>query len=192
MISSEFEKAVMAGNLLLTRIMLKDSLLLDPTFDQFDEMLSYAKRHFPNLFVPFDGEMLETDETLWNRAVMDQELTALVTNFSEIRVNHLKRVVAKVLAEKADSIRRKRLQGNTQEQSRKQTETRMGIGNKSKEEKKAIRIGELKKIKAQITEINRALDCVNKKGAWNLSDVDKMEQIANEILKAAKKYKENK
>ena len=68
----------------------------------------------------------------------------------------------------------------------------MGIGNKSKEEKKAIRIGELKKIKAQITEINRALDCVNKKGAWNLSDVDKMEQIANEILKAAKKYKENK
>lgn len=136
MISPEFEKAVMAGNLLLTRIMLKDSMLLDPTFCQFDEMLSYAKSYFPNLFVPFDGEMLETNETLWNRAVMDQELTLLVTNFSEVRVNHLKKVVAKVLAEKADSIRRKRLQGNTQEQSRKQTETRMGIGNKSKEEKR--------------------------------------------------------
>lgn len=51
MISPEFKKAVTEGKLLLTRIMLKDSLLLDPTFDQFDEMLLYAKSHFPNLFV---------------------------------------------------------------------------------------------------------------------------------------------
>lgn len=138
MISPEFKKAVTEGKLLLTRIMLKDSLLLDPTFDQFDEMLLYAKSHFPNLFVSFDGETLETNETLWNCVVMDQELTTLVTNFSEVRVNHLKRVVAKVLAEKAKKIRCEREEKKRNQHPITRQTNKGGVKSKTKKEKPTI------------------------------------------------------
>jgi len=43
MVSPEFNSAVKTGNLLRVRIMLKDSLIVDPTFAQFNEMLAYAR-----------------------------------------------------------------------------------------------------------------------------------------------------
>lgn len=105
MISLEFKAAISVKNLLRTRIMLKDSLIVDPTFEQFNEMLAYAESKLSNLFVPFDGERLENDRTKWNEVVMNEELVKLVTNFSEKRVEHLKEVVAKVLESKAAKIR---------------------------------------------------------------------------------------
>ena len=191
MISSEFEKAVMAGNLLLTRIMLKDSLLLDPTFDQFDEMLSYAKRHFPNLFVPFDGEMLETDETLWNRAVMDQELTALVTNFSEVRVNHLKRVVAKVLAEKAKKIRCEREEKKRNQHPITRQTNKGGVKSKSKKGKPTIDEGIEKKIKIGANEIRTAIANATTKG-WNSYYIKEIEDAAQKICDVIREYNANK
>ena len=88
MVSQEFKASVADKNLLRTRIMLKDSFVVDPTFVQLDEMLSYARGHLPDLFIPFDGECLENDIAKWNRDVMNEELVRLVTNFSEIRINH--------------------------------------------------------------------------------------------------------
>lgn len=105
MVSPEFKKAVSERNLLLTRIMLKDSFVLDPTFAQFEEMLDYAMLYFPDLFVPFDGGSLENDASKWDEALMNKELVQLVSNFSEERVDHLKMVVAKVLEAEAAQAR---------------------------------------------------------------------------------------
>ena len=54
MISPEFKAAIKGNNLLRTRIMLKDSFVLDPTFAQLEEMLAYARKYLPDLLVPFD------------------------------------------------------------------------------------------------------------------------------------------
>ena len=109
MLSQEFKATVSDKNLLRTRIMLKDSFVVDPTFVQLDEMLSYARVYLPGLFVPFDGECLENDEAKWNDNVMNEELVQLVTNFSETRINHLKKVVSKVLKPEIEKIRRKKI-----------------------------------------------------------------------------------
>ena len=54
MVSREFKAAVSDKNLLRTRIMLKDSFVVDPTFSQLSEMLSYVRTHLPGIFVSFD------------------------------------------------------------------------------------------------------------------------------------------
>ena len=47
-VTQEFKQAVLQNNNLKTKIMLKDSLLVDTSFNQFDEMLSISK-HFIKL-----------------------------------------------------------------------------------------------------------------------------------------------
>ena len=54
MVSPEFKAVISKKNLLRVRIMLKDSFVVDPTFVQLDEMLSYAKNNLPGLLVPYD------------------------------------------------------------------------------------------------------------------------------------------
>ena len=59
MLSEEFKSAVSSKNLLLVRIMLKDSLLIDPSFKLFDEMLYFSQSNgLQELVVAFDGETL--------------------------------------------------------------------------------------------------------------------------------------
>ena len=58
MVSPEFKAVISKKNLLRVRIMLKDSFVVDPTFVQLDEMLSYAKNNLPGLLVPYDGGYL--------------------------------------------------------------------------------------------------------------------------------------
>ena len=81
MISPEFKAAIKGNNLLRTRIMLKDSFVLDPTFAQLDKMLAYARQYLPDLLVPFDKGTLENNTEKWDKAVMNEELVGLVTNF---------------------------------------------------------------------------------------------------------------
>ena len=97
MISEEFRAAVSDNNRLRARVLLKDSLLSDPTFKQFDEMLSYVKDKIPDIMLPFDGKNLEKDSLKWNRELMNLELVKLVSNFSCERVDHLKAVISKVI-----------------------------------------------------------------------------------------------
>ena len=105
MVSLAF-KTVMSNNMILrARIMLKDSLVVDPTFEQFDEMLAYAKGMNSTILVPFDEKILENDISKWNEEQMNRELVELVNNFSSERINHLKDIISKVLASKIKTIR---------------------------------------------------------------------------------------
>ena len=53
-ITDAFKRAVDTKNLLGVRIMLKDGLLVDPTFELAKANLEYAKK-LDDLFVPHDG-----------------------------------------------------------------------------------------------------------------------------------------
>lgn len=97
MLSVEYRAAVDSGDLLLAKIMMKDSFLLDPTGALLDEMLCYAQQKHPEIMEAYDGGELESDSEKWNKDVMNLELVELIGNFSKLRIDHLRRVVKKVL-----------------------------------------------------------------------------------------------
>lgn len=173
MLSREFREAIAHKNLSLSRIMLKNSLMVDPTFAQFNEMLPYAKRQFPDLFVPFDRGKLENDPAKWNINVINEESVQLISNFSLERLDHLKRVISYVLKEKAAKICRK--QSSSQGTSSCASEAALQDATKS------LREGAAK--------IQRVLAEVDSRGKeWKTNDVMRMELAAKEILGAADKY----
>lgn len=188
MVSSEFRATISEKNLLRARIMLKDSFVIDPTFIQLDEMLFYAKTNLPNLFVPFDGESLEDDATKWNEAVMNEELVQLVTNFSEIRVRHLKKVVAKVLESEAAKIRSKRTEQAGQQNCPKKSNEPPVRGGTSSSTKKF----DQKTLEKKVIKIYDIMTRAKSQGSWKSTDIDKMEQAVKAILREIKNYKSNK
>ncbi len=94
-ITDAFKRAVDTKNLLGVRIMLKDGLLVDPTFELAKANLEYAKK-LDDLFVPHDGRELESDPSKWNTDYEDREMVRIVRNFSHERWEHLKKVVRKL------------------------------------------------------------------------------------------------
>lgn len=183
MLSREFRNAVDGGNLLRARIMLKDSLLGDLSFSQFDEMLRYARQRLDKLIVPYDGEFLENDTSKWNTDLMNTELVEIVNNFSPERIAHLKEVIGVVLASN----------------SKKTPIASPPIGNQSRssstnpsyieEPKDEARMQQaLSKITGNSKEIEGIMKSIQDKGAWDLSDVQKLKEAARQIESAAKEY----
>ena len=71
-ITNEFMEAVQSGKMMRVRIMLKDSLLVDPTAAQFDEMEHYATEKMGNIYTEHDGEVLNFDVSSWNEDYLNQ------------------------------------------------------------------------------------------------------------------------
>ena len=67
MISQEFKKAVEERDLLRVRIMLKDSLIIDPSFGKFEKMLRCANAEFRDIYVNYDGGQLGRNPEKWNQ-----------------------------------------------------------------------------------------------------------------------------
>lgn len=87
-----FYDAVSSKDLLLVRIMMKNSLLFDPSFNEFNEMDRIASK-LDGVYVEFDGEELIWDKQFWNEEYKNVLLARLIDNFSYERVEHLKKVV---------------------------------------------------------------------------------------------------
>ena len=99
-ITNEFKEAVSAKDVQLVRIMMKDSMILDPTFEEFDDMASYASDKLPGLFDAHDGKEFDNDQAAWNKDMLNEEMVDLLFNFSKERVNHLREVCKVLYAEK--------------------------------------------------------------------------------------------
>jgi hypothetical protein len=104
-ITNEFMEAVQSGKLMRVRIMLKDSLLVDPTATQFSEMEHYATEKMGNIYTEHDGEKLNFDVDAWNEEYLNQQMVTVVTCFSKERVDLLKGMVRYLYKEKANKIR---------------------------------------------------------------------------------------
>lgn len=195
MVSPEFKAAVEQKNPLLARIMIKDSFVIDPTFVQLDEMLSYARNYnIPGLFDAYDGGDLESDPLKWDNDTMNEELVQLVTNFSVVRIDHLRKVVARVLASKADRIKKRRIAESpwptqpalpTQNHAVKRPSAEKGV-ERAAAQRRALKILEIeaKKIRKNISEYETTR-------RWKPGSISEMEQAAKRILKAVQSYKEN-
>ncbi|TMV47033.1 hypothetical protein FE783_24260 [Paenibacillus mesophilus] len=91
-ITNAFRSAVASGNVIGIRIMMKDSLLVDPTFVEFHEM-EHCARTMEGLYDEHDGRELEDDKTAWNDDYMNKLMVQVVGNFSHERIGRLKEIV---------------------------------------------------------------------------------------------------
>lgn len=91
-VTENFKSKVKEGNVRSIRIMMKDSLLIDPTFEDFNKMEILA-RNVPGLYDVHDGQELIEDRTVWNDDYMNKLMVQVVGNFSHERIAHLKEVV---------------------------------------------------------------------------------------------------
>ena len=92
-LTKEFVEAVSQGNKLRVKIMLKDSLLVDTTFAQFNEMMNYAETRLSGMWVN-DSE--DNEAFSQSPEELDVILAGLVNNFSKRRVTHLKGMISKM------------------------------------------------------------------------------------------------
>ncbi|WP_195514088.1 hypothetical protein [Turicibacter sanguinis] len=90
-LTSSFYEAVKSGNVRVVRIMMKDSLLIDPSFGQFKKM-EEAASSLQGLYEAHDGRDFQ-DESTWDDSYMNKLMVQVVNNFSRERVEHLQQVI---------------------------------------------------------------------------------------------------
>lgn len=180
MISPEFKAVVHERNLLRTRIMIKDSFVIDPTFSMLNEMLSYAQNYLRDLIDPYDGEYLEDNPLMWTEKTMNKELVSLINNFSYIRINHLKRVVSKVLKTERS--------GQMQAQSKLKSKCKPLISTDVKKKKRQEALQKIIKSSRTIAKLSVNAD---NKGMWT-GCIDDLDKCARELINAVSEYKANK
>lgn len=95
-VTPEFKSAVSEKNLLRVRIMLKDSLLVDKTFCQFEEMRTYAENQGVNFWMAKTEELEKAPNAEWNLDLMNLELAILVNDFTKERLVYCKSIIEKV------------------------------------------------------------------------------------------------
>lgn len=92
----EFQDAVKNDDRDLVRIMLKDSIMIDPTLDMYKVLSSYAEENLSMpLYEKYDG-IAFADESDWNKNYFNQEMIKLLDNFSKERIIHLEKVCKKI------------------------------------------------------------------------------------------------
>lgn len=87
-----FIEAVNNKEIRSIRIMMKNSLLVDPTFKEFNEM-NAAISNVPDVYVPHDGKEFILDRSQWDEQYISRIMAQVIGNFSHERVDHLKDVV---------------------------------------------------------------------------------------------------
>lgn len=91
-LTKAFYEAVQSGNIRRVRIMMKDSLIVDTSFKEFEEMKTAASS-MNGLYDIHDNREFITDKSKWNDDYMNRLLVQLVNNFSHERITHLKNVI---------------------------------------------------------------------------------------------------
>ena len=109
-VTSDFKNAVHDKNVRRVRIMMKDSLIRDPSFTEFDEMSREAEKGLGagTLYDKHDGESFSLNKSDWNKTYMNNQMVDLMYNFSRDRINHLKAVCSLIYADEIQNMRRHR------------------------------------------------------------------------------------
>lgn len=110
-ISKEYVESVDNKDLLSVRLLLKNSLILDPSGKSFSEMLNYANEKLPDLFVDHDGESFK-NKSEWDKDYFNEQTVKVVNNFSVERVELLKRIVRELYSEDECETKKTEKSGN--------------------------------------------------------------------------------
>ncbi len=91
-ISKELMEAVNNKDVVMARIILKNNMLLDPSFSLYEETSAYVQRSLTDLFDTHDGETFSSDFSSWTKDYLDGLMVDLMSNFSRERVTHIRKV----------------------------------------------------------------------------------------------------
>ena len=95
-ISKTFKEYVRKKDKISVRMVLKDSLLLDKTFKDFDYKSKYAlKNGIFDLYDKHNGEEF-LDELQWTEDYLNKQKIHLDLNFSKDRIELVKKIISKL------------------------------------------------------------------------------------------------
>lgn len=95
--TKEFKQSVEANDVLAVKIMLKDMLIIDLTFKEFDEMAKYAETRLTTpLWEEFEPTLSDHSEDDSLEDELDMEMVLLIENFSRERVKKIKGILEKL------------------------------------------------------------------------------------------------
>lgn len=164
-LTQEFISAVSQGNLLRVKIMLKDSLLVDTSFEQFNEMIAYTRSRSLDIWISDNDD----DEVFSNSPDdLNAILAGLVNNFSHRRVNHLKGMITLIYPPKPKQPPEKRKQVVIIQKTRAVIDEYNGIG-----EDKLL--------------IGAVMNKIKKNQQIEAEDIEKIKQAASDIVKRCEK-----
>lgn len=145
----EFQDAVKNDDRDLVRIMLKDSIMIDPTLDMYKVLSSYAeaKLSMP-LYEKYDG-IAFADESDWTEDYFNQEMIKLLDNFSKERIIHLEKVCKKIYS----GYINKKEKINNRKKYTKRTDIDKGAILRQKKRKKGNEFGDI--IENVISKVNK-------------------------------------
>lgn len=101
---TKFKKVVDAGDLLTTRLLLANKVMLDPRGKSFNEMRSYAETAFSNLYDVHDGSSFEENKAVWSEDLLFSVKNDLDFNFSRERLDFYYNLAKEVLKDKAAKL----------------------------------------------------------------------------------------
>lgn len=104
----EFKDAVNEKKTRLVRIMLSNSLIIDPTFQEFDELLKYAEDRLGNMYDEHDGETFTNDISQWSKKLIDEQTGKCVYNFSRERIDFLKKICSHIYSDRVEAKEREK------------------------------------------------------------------------------------
>lgn len=122
MINKKFEEAVKQKNKSLIRLMIKNSLLMDPSLKEFDELIIVAEKGFKDsLYDKHDGEEFKSLNSDWNKEYLNNQLVRLIKNFSKERIDLLKKMCQYIYKDDIEKMKsnsnKNRNRGNTSKSS---------------------------------------------------------------------------
>ena len=104
-LTDAFFKAVDNKDIRKLRIMMKDSLLVDLSFKQFNEMSKYVK-NIEGMYDEHDDKQcpFEEDKSKWDKKYINKQLTRVYDNFSKKRIEHIKKVITYVYGNEKKNV----------------------------------------------------------------------------------------
>lgn len=91
-VSKEFMDIVAQGDKNAVRTSLANYMILDRSYKLFDESFSYAQSKM-DIIDAHDGQELTQDRKKWTEEYLNEQLVAVVINFSKERIAHIKQVI---------------------------------------------------------------------------------------------------
>jgi hypothetical protein len=96
MVSQDFKNNVASGDVVSVRSALVEYLIIDRTFQTFDEYLQYATSMM-HVTEEYDNRPFEEDQAKWDMSYLNRQKAALRYNFCEARIEHIKSVISVVM-----------------------------------------------------------------------------------------------
>lgn len=178
-LTKEFKDAVSSKNLLLVRIMMKNSLLVDNSFRQFKQMEEYAKGKSLNIWMEETEKIEKEDKSKYTVELMNLEMTKLVNNFTKEQVEYCQEIIKKVYPVKKPSSNGSKPSVTTKNSLSKSSKTFTSTEKTTDPKEKYYSA-----IEKSYKKIKKLLDNRSREDPWHYTDIKELRDEAKKMYGA--------